>query len=260
MPAILAFAETRAGELRKVALETVTAARQAADASGGGEVHALIIGGAGLAKLAEALGRHGADVVIVVADDGLDRYNPEVFASTVADRLRRGGYRAGIFSASAQGRDLAPRVAAKTGVSLASDVTDFELTDDALVAHHPAYTGKVVVTLRLTGSPALLSVRPGTITPAEQPRPGKVETASPAIEPSAARVIVTELSQRASTRLDLGEASSSAVGGGFGPPRTSSWSRIWPRRSGTQRSELLGRSPTTVGGRRRTRSARPEGW
>ena len=36
MPAILAFAETRAGELRKVALETVTAARQAAGSSGGG--------------------------------------------------------------------------------------------------------------------------------------------------------------------------------------------------------------------------------
>ena len=44
MPAVLAFAETRAGELRKVALETVTAARQAATSSGGGEVHAMLIG------------------------------------------------------------------------------------------------------------------------------------------------------------------------------------------------------------------------
>jgi electron transfer flavoprotein alpha subunit len=213
MPQILAFAETRAGELRKVALETVTAARQAADALGGGEVHALVIGGPGLAKQAEALGRHGADVVVVVEHDGLVRYNPEVFASTVADRLRRGGYRAGIFSASAQGRDLAPRVAAKAGVSLASDVTGFELTNESATAQHPAYTGKVVVTLRLTGSPALLSVRPGTIAPSEQPRSGKLETGSPAMDPSAARVVVTELSQRASTRLDLGEASIIVSGG-----------------------------------------------
>ena len=38
-----AYAEARGGQLRKVALETVTAARQAADAGGGGEVHALAI-------------------------------------------------------------------------------------------------------------------------------------------------------------------------------------------------------------------------
>ncbi len=213
MPPILAFAETRAGELRKVALETVTAARQAADASGGGEVHAVLIGGPGLAKQAEALGRHGADMVIVAEHAGLDRYSPEVFAATVADRLRSGGYRAGIFPASAQGRDLGPRVAAKAGVSLASDVTDFKLDGDAVIAQHPAYTGKVIVTLRLTGTPALVSIRPGAITPAEQPRPGRVETATVSVEPSAARVVVSELSQRASTRLDLGEASIIVSGG-----------------------------------------------
>jgi electron transfer flavoprotein alpha subunit len=213
MPAILAFAETRAGGLRKVALETVTAARQAADSAGGGEVHAMLIGGPGIVARAVALGRHGADAVIVVEHAALDRYNPEVFAATIAQRLRSGDYRAGIFSASAQGRDLAPRVAAKAGVSLASDVTGFELKDNGAVARHPAYTGKVVVTLRLTGTPALLSIRPGTITPAEHPRSARVETGAAGMDPSAARVVVTELSQRASTRLDLGEASIIVSGG-----------------------------------------------
>jgi electron transfer flavoprotein alpha subunit len=213
MPAVLAFAETREGELRKVALETVTAARQAAGSSGGGDVHAMLIGPPGVAARADALGRHGADVVIVVEHPALARYNPEAFAATVAERLRSGDYRAGFFSASAQGRDLAPRVAAKLGVSLASDVTGFEVHGDSVTARHPAYTGKVVVTLRLTGTPALLSLRPGSITPVEQPRPARVETAEPAIDPATARVIVTELSQRASTRLDLGEASIIVSGG-----------------------------------------------
>ena len=213
MPAVLAFAETRGGELRKVALETVTAARQAADSSGGGEVHAVLIGPPGVAARAEALGRHGADVVVVVEHPALERYNPEAFAATVAQRLRSGDYRAGFFSASAQGRDLAPRVAARLGVSLASDVTAFEVHDDSVTAQHPAYTGKVVVTLRLTGTPALLSFRPGSITPAEQPRQARVEKAEPAMDPAAARVVVTELAQRASTRLDLGEASIIVSGG-----------------------------------------------
>jgi electron transfer flavoprotein alpha subunit len=213
MPDILAFAESRGGELRKVGLETVTAARQAADSSGGGAVHTILIGGPGISSHAQALGLHGADVVEVVEHPGLERYNPEVFAATVAERLRTGGYRAGIFSASAQGRDLVPRVAARLGLSFASDVTSFELQGDALSAQHPAYTGKVMVTLRLTGTPALLSVRPGVVTPAEQQREGRVERVNPAMEPEAARVVVTELAQRTSTKLDLGEAPIIVSGG-----------------------------------------------
>ena len=213
MASILAFAESRNGELRKVALETVTAARQAADASGEGEVHAMILGGAGIAARAETLGRHGADLVIVVEEPTLQHYDPEVFAATVAERLRSGSYRAGFFPASAQGRDLAPRVAAKLKVSLASDVTGFELQGDSMVVKHPAYTGKVIVTLRLKGTPALLSLRPGSITPAEQPRIGRVEKTLPATASADARVKVTQLAPRGPTRLDLGEASIIVSGG-----------------------------------------------
>ena len=49
MANILAFAETRQGEFRKIAFETITAARQLADATGGGEVHALVAGAPGIA-------------------------------------------------------------------------------------------------------------------------------------------------------------------------------------------------------------------
>jgi electron transfer flavoprotein alpha subunit len=213
MAPILAFAETRGGELRKVALETLTAARQAANRSGGGEVHAVLVGPPGIAARAEALGRHGADLVIAVEHPGLERYSPEVFAASLAERLKLGNYRAGIFAASAQGRDLAPRVAARIGVSLASDVTSFEIQGNAVMAKHPGYTGKVIVTLRLTGTPALLSIRPGAVTPAEQPRTVRVETAVPSMDPSAARVTVSEMSQRGATKLDLGEARIIVSGG-----------------------------------------------
>jgi electron transfer flavoprotein alpha subunit len=213
MPNLLAFAESRSGELRKVAFETVTAARRAADSSGDGAVHAALIGGPGIGGRAEELGHYGADVVVVVEHPELERYSPEVFAATVAERLRSAEYRAAFFSASAQGRDLAPRVAAKHGASLASDVTHFELQDNSVIVRHPAYTGKVIVTLRLTGMPALLSLRPGTVTPAEQPRAARVEKMDPAMDPASARVVVTELSQQTSTRLDLGEASVIVSGG-----------------------------------------------
>jgi electron transfer flavoprotein alpha subunit len=213
MGATFAFAESRDGALRKVAFETVTAARRTADGSGGGEVHALLLGAPGIGAKAEELGRYGADLVIVVEDPGLERYSPEVFAASAAERIRTGGYRAAFFSASAQGRDLAPRTAARLGVSLASDVTEFEMRGDAVVVRHPAYTGKVIATMRLAGAPAVVSLRPGAIAAVEQARSPRVEQAAPAMAPSAARVVVTETSQRAGAKLDLGEAPVIVSGG-----------------------------------------------
>ena len=213
MSSILALAESRNGELRKVAFETVTAARQAADAVGGGEVHAMLFGAPGISSRAEALGKYGADRVTVVEHTGLGRYNPEIFTANTVGQLKSGGYRAAFFSASAEGRDLAPRVAAKLGVSLASDVTGFEFQGESVIVRHPAYTGKVIVTLRLTGTPALLSLRPGAITASEQPRSARVETTGPAFDPASARVTVTDLSARGSAKLDLGEATIVVSGG-----------------------------------------------
>ena len=122
------------------------------------------------------LGKYGADVVIVVEHAGLANANAESLAATASARIKAGGYRAAIFSASAQGRDLAPRVAAQLGVSMASDVTSFELAGDALVVKHPAYAGKVIATLKLTGSPAIVTLRPGARAAVEAAREARVET------------------------------------------------------------------------------------
>jgi electron transfer flavoprotein alpha subunit len=213
MAECFAFAEFRAGAPRKVAFETVSAARKAADATGGGTVTALCIGAPGIAAKAAELGRYGADRVVVVEHPDLTRYSPEVFAATAAARLKSGPFRVGFFSASAEGRDLAPRVAAALNVGLASDVTSFEVTTDALIARHPVYVGKAIATLRLAGTPALVSLRPGAITPAEQVRSAQVESAQPALDPASARVKVTDLAQRAATRMDLGEAPVVVSGG-----------------------------------------------
>ncbi len=213
MANMFAFAESRGGALRKVALEAVSAARKAADATGGGEVHALLIGGPGIGGKAEALGKAGADVVIVVEHAGLARYSPEVFAATAAARLKSGGYRAAFFAASAEGRDLAPRVAASLGVSMASDLTGFALEGDALVGQHPTHIGKIITMVRLTGSPAIATLRPGAIAVADAPRTPRVEQAAPAMDPAAARVVVTNIGAKGDAQLDLADAPVVVSGG-----------------------------------------------
>lgn len=209
---ILAFAETRSGALRKVALEAVAAARALADVSGG-EVHALVVGDGGVDSHAAALGRAGADVVVAVSHAGFANYNAEATADALAQRLKSGTYRAGVFSASAQGRDLAPRVAAKLEAPLVTDVISAEISGDSLVVRHPSYAGKVMTTQTLTGSPVLVAFRPGAIPPSEVPKPGTVERMEPVGDPAAARVVVTELVQGNTGAIDLGEAKVIVAGG-----------------------------------------------
>ncbi|MFN8570706.1 MAG: electron transfer flavoprotein subunit alpha/FixB family protein [Gemmatimonadaceae bacterium] len=212
MANILAFAEARAGDLRKVAFEAVSNARTIADQVGG-EVHAVLVGAPGIAAKAASLGAYGADVVVVVEHPAFAQYNPEATASLVAARVQAGGYRAAIFAASAQGKDLAPRVAGKLGTALAADVTSLVLDGDAFVATHPAYIGKVVATVRLIGTPAVISVRPGAIATQERARDAKLETTQPVGDPASARVIVTETSRGDTKKLDLGEAPVIVSGG-----------------------------------------------
>ena len=213
MANILAFAETRAGSPRKVALEAMTAARSLADATGGGEVHALILGSAGIAEKAKQLGGYGADVVYVVEHEALANYSPEVAAATAADRAKQGGYRAVVFSTSAQGRDLAPRVAAKLGAGIVTDVTSFKVEGDAITVTHPMNIGKVGTTVSISGTPAVIAMRPNVIAPVANAKAGKVEMIQPALDPAQARVVVKETRQGGGGKLDLAEAPVVIAGG-----------------------------------------------
>jgi electron transfer flavoprotein alpha subunit len=213
MANIFAFVETRGTDVRKVGLEAVTAARMLADKSGGGEVHALLMGPPGIAAKASQLGQHGADVVIAVEHAGLANYSPEAVTATAAERIKAGGYRAAIFSTSAQGRDLAPRVAARLGVSVVTDVIAFEVEGDTIVVRHPINIGKVIATLAISGNPAVIAMRPNVIAPAQNPKTGRVEAAQPAIDPASARVKVVETRQGGGDKLDLAEAPVVIAGG-----------------------------------------------
>jgi electron transfer flavoprotein alpha subunit len=213
MANVFAFVETRGTDVRKVGLEAVTAARMLAEKSGGGEVHALLLGPPGMAAKAAQVGQHGADAVVVVEHPGLANYSPEVATATAADRIKSGGYRAAVFSTSAQGRDLAPRVAARLGVSVVTDVLSFEIEGDSIIVRHPMNIGKVIATIAIAAKPAIIAMRPNVIAPAHNAKAGKVENAQPSIDPATARVKVIETRTGGGGKLDLAEAPVVIAGG-----------------------------------------------
>jgi electron transfer flavoprotein alpha subunit len=212
MPGIFAFAEARDGEVRKVAFEVVTAARTLADALGT-EVHAVLLGGPGTGGSAAELGRYGADRVFVGESDAFAKYSPEGFTAVIAKFVQEHGCDAVLFPASAMGRDLAPRVAARLGVGYAADCVSLEVEGGTVVASRPEYAGKLVATVAPTQKPAVLSLRPNVFLPAESPKAGEVETLDVSVAGTDFGAIVREIRAGAAEKLDVGEASVVVSGG-----------------------------------------------
>ena len=209
MSNVLAILEQRDGTVRKVSNEVATGARRLADALGG-EVHALVCA-AGPVSGVDAAGRHGADTITTATNAAFGQYAPEGYARTIVERAQAGGYGAVVCAASAQGKDLAPRIAARLGVALAADITDVSVDGGAVVVTRPVYAGKALLKVRVGSKPAVLSLRPNVFTPVERPRPGIVETVAAAGD--GGRVVVKGIKAAAAGALDVAEAPIVVSGG-----------------------------------------------
>jgi len=209
MANVLAVTEQRGGALRRTSHEVVWAARQLADALGG-TVDALVLGAPGVDAAGAKLGAVGADRVLVAEDAAFARYAPDGYAATVAAAAKAGGYGAVLVAATAAGKDLAPRIAARLDAPLASDVTGVGVEGGKVTATRPVYAGKAVQQLRLDAALAVISVRPNTFVPGSAAKPGAVAKAAAVAE---ARVTVREVKAAEQGKLDVAEASVVVSGG-----------------------------------------------
>jgi len=201
----LAVLEQRDGVLRKISHEVVTAAQRL-----GGSVEAVVCG-SGPVRGTDQVGKFGADKIVTLTNPAFAKSAPEACAQALAERARQGGYRTIVFAASATGKDLAPRVAAKLGVGVAADITDLATDGGAIVVTRPAYAGKALLKVKVAAQPAVLSLRPNVFTPVERPKAGAAETV--AVTVPAGRVTVREIKAAPAGTLDVAEAQVIISGG-----------------------------------------------
>jgi electron transfer flavoprotein alpha subunit len=210
---VLAFVECRDGRVRGSSLEAVSEARRLADAGSLGELTAVAVGHG--VENVQSLGAYGADKVWLVENELFTRYQPEGYTEAVVEACRRAEPALLFFAASAMGKDLAPRVAARLSAGLASDCTGLEWQEGALVATRPVYAGKAIQRVRLATRPALASLRPRAFeaTESRAGRPATVEPLAFDFEAARARVRVVEIGAAEGGKVDLTEAEIIVSGG-----------------------------------------------
>jgi electron transfer flavoprotein alpha subunit len=155
---ILVFMETRDGKIKKASLEVLSEAKRRG-AELGVEV-AAAAAGTGLDGIAGEVFPRGAAKLYLLESPALDAYSAQGHAQALFSLVSEVKPGAVFFSATAMGRDLAPRLAAKLGAGLASDCTKLGVKDGKLEFTRPIFAGKAVLSFRLKSSPALATLRP----------------------------------------------------------------------------------------------------
>jgi electron transfer flavoprotein alpha subunit len=211
------FAESSGSEFRKSSFEALTEGRRLANLMGT-EEYALSIGdGASLGI--SGLAKFGADHVLVADDPALKLFHPDYFRHVALDAVRKVSPSIILLPATAAGKDLAPRLAIHLDAGLASDCIRLELQGQDLVATRPAYAGKVLLKVKVNGSPKIATLRPNAFTakevvPARNPSVEKLPFNKPE-----SRMIVQKFVAQEGKKLDLTEASVIVSGGrGMGGP------------------------------------------
>ena len=170
---ILAIAEQRDGEFRKVTYEAVSEGRRLADELGT-ELTAVVLG-SGIEAAAGDLGKYGADKVLVADSPVLADYLTDLYTNVMAGVIEKEVPTAVILGASTQGKDLAARLAARLNAGLAMDCVAVRNDGGSIIATRPLYGGKVLAEVALSGSPQMVALRPNAMAIVESAKDGAVE-------------------------------------------------------------------------------------
>jgi electron transfer flavoprotein alpha subunit len=221
MPGILVYAETKNGAVRKASLEAVSeAARLAAQL--GGNVTAVCVGSIPT-NAGDALGRAGASEVAAIADPKLAMYSGDGYAVAIHRLVAEKQPSACFFSATSQGKDLAPRVAVLANVGVASDCVGFAVEGGRLRARRPVYAGKATITVEAAAAPFVATLRPNVFAETNNGQ------AAPVVAKAAGEIdlkaVVKEVLAAVAGKLDVTEAPV-VVSGGRGLKGPENWHLI----------------------------------
>jgi electron transfer flavoprotein alpha subunit len=200
--AALVIAEHDNKSIRAATLNTVTAA-----AACGGEVHVLVAG-ANAADAAKAAAQIAGVAEVIHADGAQFEHG---LAENVAAQVLAiaGNYSHILFPATASGKNIAPRVAAKLDVAQISDITKVDSPD---TFERPIYAGNAIATVQSADKVKVITVRTTAFDPAATSGGSAyVETASAAGDSGKARFLGQEIAK--SDRPELTAAKIIVSGG-----------------------------------------------
>jgi electron transfer flavoprotein alpha subunit len=202
MPGVLVFAESKEGKLKKASREALSIGRKLAEAAGGDLV--AFANEAAVATKQAAMARRRCT-------SPRSPRTTEAYTAALTQVVKDVQPSVLLFAGSSNGRDLAPRVAARVNAGVASDVDRLDGRMAELRARRSIYSGKVFASVEVTSTPAIATTRPNAF-PAEEAGGGASEVVNVSADASD-RVKVVETKVPDAGELSIAEADIIVSGG-----------------------------------------------
>ena len=160
---VLIFAEQQLGHFPKTTLTALNAGLELAQKRGGKAI--AVVAGDNPDALAAEIAKYSVSKVIALTHPALKNYLADAYAHALANLARSAGVEYILATATATGKDLMPRLAARLGAPMASDIT--AINDDGTVTR-PMYAGNALANIEMDGPFKVITVR-GTAFDAAKP-------------------------------------------------------------------------------------------
>ncbi|MGD2097590.1 MAG: electron transfer flavoprotein subunit alpha/FixB family protein [Desulfobacterales bacterium] len=206
---VFAITEQRDGELRKLSFEVVSEGRRVADGLGT-ELTAVLLG-SGVDGLAEELKKYGPDKILVADDAGLADYTTDAYSNVLAELIQSTDPSIIIMGASAQGKDLAGRLAAKLDAGVAMDCVKVQIENGNLICTRPMFGGKINADVEIEGDRQIVAIRPNVMDITEATKDSAVE--KPAVQLGEVKTSVVDKKMDTGDKIELTEADIIVSGG-----------------------------------------------
>ncbi|MGD0608190.1 MAG: electron transfer flavoprotein subunit alpha/FixB family protein [Streptosporangiaceae bacterium] len=205
MAEILVLAEHLDDDVKKVTLELITLARRFGEPS-------VVWTGPGAEGGQARCAEYGAAKLYVAADTVFDDYVAAPAAALLAQLVREKSPALVLLAGTAQGKEVAGRLAVKIDSGVLTDAVDLQPGDDGPVAEQSIFGGATIVHSRVTRGTPIVAMRPNAVAP--EPASGAAEVAEVTLAEQAAGAKVTnQVVAEHSERPDLTEASIVVSGG-----------------------------------------------
>ena len=193
--------------VKKVTLELLTVARRFGEP-------AVVWLGSGAEGGRERLAEFGAAKVYVADGDDVTGYVVAPAAEVLAALVAQVSPAAVLVPATAEGKEVAGRLAVKIGSGVLTDVVDLIPGDSGPVAEQSIFGGAIVVKSRVSKGTPIVAVRPNAVSPEASPGAAALEPVTVAVSDAAKGAHITErvIAER-SDRPELTEASIVVSGG-----------------------------------------------
>lgn len=188
---VLIIAEQQDGVFRKVTFEALSEGKRIAGEMGGG-LKALVLG-SNIGEMAPELAKYGADAILAADAPALANYVTDLYANVAARVIEAHQPAVVLMGATAQGRDLAARLAARLNAAIAMDCIALKVDGGDLVATRPMYGGKVLAEVGLSGAPRIAVIRPNAMDITASAGAGAVEPVDATAEESRLSVVEKHL-------------------------------------------------------------------